>query len=236
MKLTPEHIDQLYKFTRTHYVEWYDLQTELVDHLANDIEDIWEKDPNLNFDQAKNMAFKKFGIFGFHDVIKDKSNAVSKRYRKLLWQIFKDYFKPPKIIITLLITIIIFSLLNLTAYKTTILITAFWIIFIIPIVFGFRYKLELNKRYKETRKKWMIDEIIKQSGLLFLISIQIPIQLLRYINPKNTLELNSIELLIASFFLSLFIIFVYILTKVIPPKLKEEMSKLYPEYKLYRKA
>lgn len=236
MKLTPEHIDHLYKFTRAHYVEWYDLQTELVDHLANDIEKIWEKEPNLSFDQAKNKAFKKFGIFGFQDVIKDKSNAVSKRYRKLLWQIFKDYFKPPKIIITLLITIIIFSLLNLTAYKTTVLIMAFWIVFIIPIIFGFQYKSEQNKRFKETGKKWMFDEIIKQSGLLFLISIQIPIQLLRLFNPKSALELNSTELLIASFFLSLFIIFVYILTKVIPQKLKEEMGKLYPEYKLYLKA
>ncbi len=236
MKLTDQQITQLYTFTRQHFVEWYDLQTELVDHLANDIEDIWEKEPNLSFDQAKNKAFKKFGVFGFQDVIKDKSNTVSKRYRKLLWQIFKDYFKPPKIIITLLITIIIFSFLNLTAYKTAILITAFWIIFIIPIVFGFRYKSELNKRFKETGKKWMIDEVIKQSGFLFLISIQIPIQLLRYINPEDTLKLNSIELLIASFFLSLFILFVYILTTVIPQKLKEEMSKLYPEYKLYLKA
>ena len=65
MKLTSQHIDQLYKFTRAHYVEWYDLQTELVDHLANDIENIWKKEPNLSFDQAKNKAFKKFGVFGF---------------------------------------------------------------------------------------------------------------------------------------------------------------------------
>lgn len=49
MKLSSKHIDQLYKFTSAHFVEWYDLQTELVDHLANDIEDIWEKDPKLSF-------------------------------------------------------------------------------------------------------------------------------------------------------------------------------------------
>lgn len=41
MKLTPEQIQELYKFTRQHYVEHYDVQTELVDHLANDIEQIW---------------------------------------------------------------------------------------------------------------------------------------------------------------------------------------------------
>ena len=35
-KLTSEQIDQLYLFTRQHFVEYYDLQTELVDHLAHD--------------------------------------------------------------------------------------------------------------------------------------------------------------------------------------------------------
>jgi len=236
MKLSKEQINQLYTFTRQHYVEWYDLQTELVDHLANDIESIWKKEPQLSFNQAKNKAFKKFGIFGFGDVIKDKSNAVSKHYRKLLWKIFKDFFKPPKVIITLLITLIIFSLINLTAYHLTILIIAFWIIFIIPIIFGLWYKLELNKRFKDTGKKWLIDEVIKQSGLLFIISIQIPIQLLKYINPEDALKLNSTELLVASFFLSIFIIFVYILTKVIPPRLEKEMIQLYPEYKLLSKG
>jgi hypothetical protein len=32
MKLTAPQIDHL-TFTRQHYVEWYDLQSELVDHL-----------------------------------------------------------------------------------------------------------------------------------------------------------------------------------------------------------
>ncbi len=37
MQLTKDQIQNLYKFTKQHYVEWYDLQSELVDHLANDI-------------------------------------------------------------------------------------------------------------------------------------------------------------------------------------------------------
>ena len=37
MILTQDQIQQLNKFTRAHYVEHYDLQTELVGHLANGI-------------------------------------------------------------------------------------------------------------------------------------------------------------------------------------------------------
>ena len=36
MALSKENIDSLFKFTRAHFVEWYDLQIELVDHLADD--------------------------------------------------------------------------------------------------------------------------------------------------------------------------------------------------------
>jgi len=39
MKLTESQIEQLFTFTQKHYVDWYDVQTELVDHLANGIEE-----------------------------------------------------------------------------------------------------------------------------------------------------------------------------------------------------
>ena len=52
MKLTTQQIDQLYLFTRQHYVEWYDLQSELVDHIANAIEAQWQQNPNRSFDEA----------------------------------------------------------------------------------------------------------------------------------------------------------------------------------------
>ena len=235
MILTSQHIAQLYKFTRTHYVEWYDLQTELVDHLANDIENIWEKEPNLSFDQAKNKAFKKFGIFGFGDVIADKTKAVNKRYWKVLWAIFKDYFKPPKILLVLLVTLIIFTIANHTENNVTPLIIAFWIIFIIPIVFFFKYNIKLKRKFKKTGKKWLVEEIIRQSGLFFFLGIQIPIQLLKHVN-NDSFVLNTSWLLTISFLLSVFATIVYIVVRIIPPKLEEEMCKLYPEYKLYKKA
>jgi hypothetical protein len=51
MKLTAEQIDHVFTFTRQHYVEWYDLQSELVDHLANAIETQWQENPKLSFNK-----------------------------------------------------------------------------------------------------------------------------------------------------------------------------------------
>ena len=45
-------LESLYRFTRAHFVYHYDLQTELVDHMANAIEELQEKQPELTFDDA----------------------------------------------------------------------------------------------------------------------------------------------------------------------------------------
>jgi hypothetical protein len=92
MKLTQDQIQELYKFTRAHYVEHYDLQTELVDHLANGVEQQWAHYPKLSFEEAKQMEFKKFGVFGFMDVVAERQKAMGKKYRKIIWQFFMAWW------------------------------------------------------------------------------------------------------------------------------------------------
>lgn len=96
MKLTPEQIERLYQFTRQHYVEWYDLQTELVDHLANAIEQQWQENPKLDFEEVLQIEFKKFGVFGFMDVVEKRQTALGKKYNKLVWKHFKEFFYDSK--------------------------------------------------------------------------------------------------------------------------------------------
>ena len=48
-KVSASQIEKLYRFTRQHYVEYYDVQSELVDHLANGIEEQWKEDPEIPF-------------------------------------------------------------------------------------------------------------------------------------------------------------------------------------------
>ena len=57
MKLTDTQIQDLYTFTRKHYVEYYDVQTELVDHLANDIEATWKENPEVIFRKSERYFF-----------------------------------------------------------------------------------------------------------------------------------------------------------------------------------
>ena len=67
--LSEAQIQSLYRFTRAHFVYHYDLQTELVDHMAEAIEELQEKQPELTFDDATKIVFKSFGVFGFQDIV-----------------------------------------------------------------------------------------------------------------------------------------------------------------------
>ena len=88
MKLTPEQIDRLYQFTRQHYVEYYDLQTELVDHLANSIEAQWQESSKISFEEALQKEFKKFGVFGFMDVVEKRQAALNRKYNGIILRHF----------------------------------------------------------------------------------------------------------------------------------------------------
>lgn len=50
--ITQEENEQLFQFCRRHYVYHYDVQIELVDHLASAIEEQWEQNPELSFDEG----------------------------------------------------------------------------------------------------------------------------------------------------------------------------------------
>jgi len=99
MKLTSEQIEKLYAFTRQHYVIYYDLQTELVDHLANAIEQQWQENPKISFEDALQNEFKKFGVFGFMEVVEKRQSALNKKYNKMVWLELKTFLAFQKLLL-----------------------------------------------------------------------------------------------------------------------------------------
>jgi len=228
MKLTKEQIQQLYKFTRQHYVEHYDVQTELVDHLANDIEQIWTEQPHLSFEQARTISFKKFGVFGFMDVVESRSKALNKKYWKLVWNIFKSYFKIPQLISTLILFAVIYSsFLIVSNQKWIYVILGFGVcaVLIIRMIQLHRIK---KRRLKKTNKKWLLEESILNAGNMGAFSyiyFQIPIQM--------DIQMHSgILMTFVSLFFTFYIVISYIITFVLPSQIEEILIKQYPEYKL----
>ena len=230
MKLTPEQIDRLYQFTRQHYVEWYDLQTELVDHLANAIEQQWQENPKISFEDALQIEFKKFGVFGFMDVIAEKQVALSKKYKKFVWNELVTFFTLPKIILTVLFTIFFYYLFQYLFLKS--LLDAFHLLIaFVGIIFAFKINSKYQKYKKEKGKVWFLEEMIKNYGIIAFFAylpFQIGNSLLKF-------DFNSDWIIGFLAVLSVvFYLYLYIIMFVIPSKAEKYLKATYKEYELVK--
>jgi len=229
MKLTPTQIQRLYKFTREHFVEHYDLQTELVDHLANGIEKRWEENPKLSFKDALNREFKEFGIFGFSDVIEKHNSALSKKYLKIIFRFMREYIKLPKIIGTICAILAVFYIIRHASHSV-------WIIGISAVIIFFYFLWTISSRsraYKKqteiTGKRWKLEEMIFSAGNSGFFALNL-FQIF-YHSKMLTSGNNIIQMVIAIVFVFA-VLFTYISTIVLPEKAEELLREAYPEYEL----
>jgi len=234
MKLTKEHTKELYIFTRKHFVYHYDVQTELVDHLANDIEDLWSKSPGLTFEDARDKSFKKFGVFGFMDVLEAKQKQMNKRYWKIILRFGKEWFTIPKTMTTIFIFLGFYFFLQLQ-YAEFIFIGTLLTLILVEFILLFKSR-KLNKiKELKKEKKFLLEDMIgqtrKSSTVLCYINL---IQFTAFPNVFLPGGLNIYWLLFFSVVLTLLSIIFYITNYVIPQKAEELLTETYPEYKMVK--
>jgi hypothetical protein len=226
MRLSKQQIERLYEFTRQHYVEYYDLQTELVDHLANSIEEQWQQNPKIDFEDALQIEFKKFGVFGFSDVVEKRQIALNKKYNKIVWNHFKSFFTLPKIIGTITAIGLTNFLLKNTLNKLDVLLVVFGLI-IFSFYFSIIFFSRKNKKNNSlTGKKWLFKEIILGRSSLVGMSY-LPIQII--IHSEKVLD-NRLGVLAISFLLVSMALIEYVVLIEIPKKAEDYLKETYPEY------
>lgn len=227
-KVNQEQIDRLYRFTREHFVEYYDLQTELVDHLSNAIEAQWQEYPEIGFEEALQKEFKKFGVFGFSDVVEQRQSVLSKKYNLLVWKHFKEFFTIPKILITILSVLSLYWFFKYIFFYE--LMTAGMILWLLLLIVALVYENKrIRKRKNKTGKKWMFEEIIYGYGS-FSCVLAFPLQTINLFSHygggiPNDYVLLGISVFLVSLFLTSFII-----VKIIPSKAEDYLKQTYPEY------
>jgi heme exporter protein D len=231
MKLTENQIDNLYKFTRQHYVEYYDVQTELVDHLANDIEQIWEENPNISFEEARDKSFKKFGIFGFMDVVQAKEWQMTKSYIKLVFKFVKQWFQLPKIVLTF---ILYFTFFKLQEFKLgyTIYISIFISVLLFQLVFMIVNGKKLKQKQKRTGKKWLLENVIFVNGISNILVLMIWFWDFPFDNMQEFLAMGNFTKILSAFLITFLIIVGFITLIVIPKKAEELLQETYPNYQI----
>lgn len=228
MTLSAVQIEKLYAFTRQHYVEYYDLQTELVDHLANAIEAQWQENPNITFEAALQVEFKKFGIFGFMDVVDKRKSALHSRYNKMVFTELKTFFSIPKIIGTVSSMAIVYYLLTYFQEGYEVMQ---WLIAFLIISFLTGLALLTRKQKKETAKtgkRWLLKDIIfgysSIAGVMNVV-IQLACRLNETHYPNWFLGVFSVLLVVLA-------LTEYIVLFLIPAKANYYLRQTYPDYEL----
>ena len=229
MKLTESQIEDLYAFTRKHFVEHYDLQTELVDHLANDIETMWQDKPKLSFEDARDKAFKKFGIFGFMEAIEQKAKAMNKRYMRYFWNELKLWFRVPQILATLSLFCVFY--LSFSSSYMRVLSVVFYVVIAIWSIYK---SIQLNRHFRgrkeKSNKKWLLEEMIyKQAGGTTLLFMS---QIYNVFIISDNFSGNALAILFFAIIFTLLTLFNYISFELIPNKAEDLLNETYPEFSL----
>ncbi|MFS4455294.1 hypothetical protein [Maribacter sp. 2304DJ31-5] len=234
MKLTQDHIEQLYKFTRAHYVEHYDLQTELVDHLANGIEAQWQEDPGISFTEAMHKEFRKFGITGFNDIIQERRSAMAVRYYKVVLRFYKEYFRLPKVVLTLtsifILTVIFWAIP--IPYRYWVFIGSLFLITGTLICYIFISGKNKGPKQVKEERKWMLeDQIYRLGNIVQIVNVFPMVFSNKYF--WDIIDMTDFYMLLscASLIVCL-LLFGYVTLKIIPAKAEELLAETYPEYKM----
>ncbi|WP_334056303.1 hypothetical protein [Polaribacter sp. P097] len=231
MKLTEIQIESLYQFTRQHYVEYYDVQVELVDHLANDIEKIWEENPKISFEEARDKSFKKFGVFGFMNVVESKELQMTKKYFKLVLKFAKEGLSLPKIVLTILL---LFGFYQLQQYSFgyQIYLGIFITSTITQFIMLINNTRKLKRRQRQTQKKWLFEHVLNIQGLgntaiIFIYFFDFPVS-----SAKEFLAMGDFKRAYSALLITAFLIISYITLVVIPKKTLGLLVQTYPEYQI----
>jgi hypothetical protein len=103
-------ISRIYSYVERTGVEFYDVQVEIVDHIASVIEEQMNMNPDKPFKEIFDATLSKFT--DFDGLVNEKRRQVALQYNRYVFQSLKSFFSWPKIIFTLLLTWFIYFFLD----------------------------------------------------------------------------------------------------------------------------
>ena len=234
-KLSEIQIIELFAFCKKRGVRYYDLQIELVDHLASAIEQKWEENQDLTLAEALPSAYKQFGIYGFSKFQMVKGKALRKKYSRLQWQYIREFYRLPKIIMTIAFSLSIFTTIRLSS-NLTILSLILLCIYVVILLFYFLFFHNKNSQLELTTGKsfMQIDYLNSIRGSFLAIGFM-PFNLLTVISVVlrefrlSPTLIYSLELT-ASFLITLFAYILIAMFSYTPQRIKEDFTREFSQF------
>lgn len=229
-KLSPEEIEQLFDFCRSHSIKYYETQAEIVDHIAISIEKEWEQFPNLSFENALDEVRNKFGgRSGLARISKERENAFRKSYNRLKFKELIGYFKFPKIVLSLCLFLFLFEAMKICPNNK---LLGFWVSSLMYMISIWFLIYHYTKIYVQGNNlKFLFNRIAIYSSISG-ISISSPI-LLIYIPDGSFMysgsHLNTRSCLIFAILTSLMLVSLFA-DLAVHKKLRNRFNLQFPQF------
>ena len=219
MALSKPQIETLFAFTEKKYVRYYDLQVELVDHLANKIEDEMEVNPKTNFEDALAKVYSTFGIFGFAKIVREKEEQVRRFNNKLWFTEFKNLFVWPNLLRSIAIFLIIKVLIDLIDVEYIVAVL------LVLVIIESIVKVFIKKVKEKKKKTLLITNSIYLPNLITYLNFQFLLDTWTNNFANNNLEKYKL----AAVLIITLIILCYLASIKVIQKVYKTALKLYPE-------
>lgn len=182
-ELTTEQIKALYIFVERKNVKFYDLQIELADHLATEIEQKWANNPSLPFEEVLENIYGGFSLFGFQDMVQKAHRLMMGKYQKIWWSYFKQFWKLPKIIFSLVLFEFVWVCFTTLGYKVVMycnfgLLTSYGMYSTYQMVSRFRKKIQLLSTYTMNGQPFEVISYFTTAFFTFYASFTVPLGLI----------------------------------------------------------
>tara|TARA_R110001592_G_scaffold279760_1_gene547172 strand:- start:1157 stop:1807 length:651 start_codon:yes stop_codon:yes gene_type:complete len=108
-----KHISNLIEMKGVNY---YDVNMEMTDHIASEVEELIANN-NLEYMKAIKQTFLRYDRFHFMNIEEEKKKKVMQQARREFYRGLLQFFTIPKIIATLAIFMISYTLLNFFGFE-----------------------------------------------------------------------------------------------------------------------
>lgn len=117
-QLNKFEINQIFRFIEKKGIKWYDIQLEIVDHFASELEQNWEQYAHRATFERKllDVYYNKIGKGGLHAMQLAKGKAFEKWFNAHCINYVKSFFTWPKIVVSLFLFILVYALINSTSH------------------------------------------------------------------------------------------------------------------------
>lgn len=224
-QLSNQEIQRLFIAVQKKGVKYIDVQHEIVDHLASEIEFTKETHPKLNFQQQMDLAFRKFPT-DIKMLVRTKEKSMNRYWQRRTMSYIKSYFQLPTINFTLLLYLMI--VIGTFLFGKYVLVTVLGFL-LIAVAYTF-VKLYTSTDYSRMREKnYLVLRMFFGQTTTLLILPTLLLNIFPAFKPEdgNLIDQNW-YIYIASGLVVFTLMWCHACLTAFPKMLKEELKVKYP--------